>query len=218
MEWGSIMRVRPVLVSLAAVLLAVPMALAAPGAAFAGRPLVDPSTLNPVPHSTGKPVCAREGNRIVCRTTIDINDDYGTFDSGISCGGAELQWTMTYNLRAGSEAIYNAEGNVLELIYDDSYTGALSNPDSGRSVAWTQRDRTDYVFTTPGDNSSGTFTMTELQKVTSATGHLILTDAGRETFDLASYSRLTASGHHPLDDYFYGGDPTGLAPLCRALA
>lgn len=213
------MRVRTVMVSLAAILVSVPMALVAPSAAFAGgRPLVDPSTLNPAPHPEGKPVCAREGNFIVCRTTIDINDDFGTFPSGISCGRTELLWSVQYTLRAGSVAIYNASGNVLKLIYDDSYTGSFSNPDNSKSAAWTQQDRTEYVFTTPGDNSTGTFTMTELQKVYGPTGNLILTDAGRESFNLADGTRLTAAGHHPLDDYLYGGgDPTALAPLCNAL-
>ncbi len=219
MERGTIMRVRTVIVSLAAVLLSLPLALVAPSAAFAGRHLVDPSTLNPPPHDTGKPVCVREGNFIVCHTTIDINDDFGTFDSGINCGGAELQWSMQYTIRAGSLAIYDASGNVLKLVYDDSYTGSFSNPDNGKSAAWTQQDRTKYVFTTPGDNTSGTFVMTELQKVYGTTGNLILTDAGRETFNLADNTRLTAAGHHPLDDYLYGGGSiTALAPLCNALA
>ena len=212
------MRVRTVMASLAAVLLAVPMALVAPSAAFAGRPLVDPSTLNPKPHATGEPVCAREGNFIVCRTTIDINDDFGTFPSGITCSGTELQWSVQHTLRAGSLAIYNASGNVIKLVYDDSYTGSFSNPDNGKSAAWTQQDRTEYAFTTAGDNTAGTFTMTELQKVYGPTGRPILTDAGREVYDIASYALLSATGHHPLDDYLYGGgSPAGLAPLCKAL-
>jgi hypothetical protein len=212
------MRVRTVIVSLAAVLLSLPLALVAPSAAFADRPLVDPSTLNPPPHDTGKPVCAREGNFIVCHTTIDINSDLGTFDSGINCAGAELQWSMHYTLRAGSLAIYDASGDVLRLVYDDSYTGSFSNPDNGKSVAWTQHDRTGYVFTTPGDNTTGTMTMTELQQVRGSTGRVILTDAGTEVFSLQDGTRLKAAGHHPLDDYLYGGgSTTGLAPLCNAL-
>ena len=213
------MRVRTVMVSVAAVLLTIPMALVAPSSAFAGRPWVDPSTLNPAPHDTGKPLCAREGNRFVCHTTIDINDDFGTFDSGISCSGTELQWSMQHTLRAGSLAIYDSSKNVVELVYIDSYTGSLTNPDTGKSAAWTQQDRTTYVFTTPGDNTSGTFTMRELQTVYGPAGTAILIDAGQETFNLADNTRLTADGVHPIDDYFYGGgSATALAPLCDALA
>ena len=211
------MRVRPVVISLAAVLLTLPMALVAPTAAFAARPWVDPYTLNPAPHDTGKPVCGREGNLIVCHTTIDINKDYVPFDPGINCSGSELQWSMHYTLRAGSVATFNASGNVISLVYDESWTGSFSNPDNGTSATWTQQDRLKYAFTTPGDNTSGTMTQTELQKVYGPTGSLILTDAGRESWDLATYSRLTAAGTHPLDNYFNAGDPSGLAPLCKAL-
>lgn len=205
------------MVSLAAVLLTVPMALVAPSAAFAGRPLVDPSTLNPVPHSTGKPVCAQEGNVFVCRTTIDFGDDFGTFPSGIFCGGTELQWSVQWTLRAGSELVYNAQKNVVKAIYLDSYTGSFSNPDNGKSAAWTQQDRYVVVFTTPGDDSAGTSTLTELQHVYGPTGHGILTDAGRETFNYTDGTLLTIAGHHPLDDFVLTGDPSGLAPLCDAL-
>jgi hypothetical protein len=217
MERGTIMRVRPVIVSFAAVLLSVPMALVAPTAAFAARPWVDPNTLNPVPHTTGQPVCGREGNLIVCHTTIDINDDYGTFDSGINCGGTELQWSIQYTLLAGSVATFNASGNVISIVYDESWTGSFSNPDNGMSAVWTQQDRLKYAFPTPGDNRAGTMTQTELQQVYGPAGNLILTDAGRESWDIATYTRLTAAGTHPIDDYFNAGDPSGLAPLCKAL-
>lgn len=212
------MRVRPVVVSLTAVLLTVPMALVAPSAAFAGRPLVDPNNLNPVPHSTGKPVCAREGNRIVCRTTIDINVDIGTSPSSINCGGgADLQQSVQWTLRAGSVATYNASGNALGVVWLDSYTGSFSNPATGKSVAWTQRDRYAVVYTTPGDDLSGTSTLNELQKVYGPAGNVILTDAGQETFNFTDGTLLTIAGHHPLDAWFLTGDPTGLAPLCHAL-
>ena len=211
------MRVRTVVVSLAAVLLTVPMALVAPSAAFAGRPLVDPTTLNPEPHDTGKPVCAWEGNRIVCRTTIDFGVGGDTIEPGITCSGAELQWSLQQTLRAGSELVYNAQKNVVEGIYLDSYTGSFYNPATGKSAAWTQQDRYVVVYTTPGDRYSGTSTLTELQQVYGPTGHVILTDAGRETFDYTDGTLLTIAGHHPLDDFVLLGDPSGLAPLCDAL-
>lgn len=211
------MRVRTVLVSWAAVLLTVPMALVAPSAAFASGHPVDPTTLNPpLPHDDGAPVCAREGNRISCHTTVPQHIDLGTVDSGISCGGADLLQTLKWTLEAGV-AIYNAQGNILKLIYVDSYTGSFSNQDNGTSVAWTQKDRTEYVFTTPGDNTTGTATMTELQQVYGSTGSVILTDAGTEVLSLPDYTRLKATGHHPIDDAFFDGNTTGLAPLCNAL-
>jgi hypothetical protein len=204
------------MVSLAAVLLTVPMALVAPSAAFAGRPWVDPSTLNPVPHDGGHPVCAWEGNDIVCHTTIPQSFDFGPSDSHINCSGAELDQALTWTF--SGVATYNAQGNVVKLIYVDSYTGSFSNPANGKSVAWTQQDRSTYVYTTPGDNSTGTLTMVELQHVYGSTGSVILTDAGTEVFSLPDYTRLKAAGVHPLDDYLYGGGSTaGLAPLCNAL-
>lgn len=210
------MRVRAVLVSAAAVVLAVPMVLASPGAAFAiGHP-VDPATLNPPP-TGGDPVCAREGTRIQCWTTEPQVADPVTFDSGISCGGVDLLWTATWTLEHGV-ATFDSAGDVVDLLYVDSYTGSFANPVTGRSVSWTQQDRTHYVFSTPGDTSAGTSTMTERQQVRTSTGGLVLTDAGTETFDLADGARLSAAGHHPLDDSLYTGDASGVAPLCAALA
>ena len=210
------MRVRTVVVSLAAVLLTVPMALVAPGTAFAGRPWVDPNTLHPVPHPGGQPVCAREGNFIQCHTTVPQSFDFGPLDSGLICGDVMLQQTFTWTF--SGVAIYNAEGYVVKLIYIDSYTGSIANPDTGKSVAWTQQDRATSVFTTPGDDSAGTMTLVEHQRVFGPTGRVILTDDGNELLDLSDYTRLTAAGHHPIDDALYDGITTGLAPLCDALA
>ena len=203
------------MVSLAAVLLAVPMALAAPSAAFASGQPIDPTTLNP-PLEHGSPVCVWRGTQIVCHSTVAQYHDLGTLDSGINCSGAELFQTVHWTLVRGI-AIYNAQRNIVKLIYVDAYTGSFSNPANGRSVAWTQEDVTEYVFTTPGDNSTGTATMTAIQQVRGATGRVILTDVGTEVFSIPDYTRLKAIGHHPIDDYLYAGNATGLAPLCNAL-
>lgn len=213
------MRVRTILVALVAVMLAVPMALAAPGAATAGGQSVDPSTLNPpIPPDHGNPVCAWQGERIVCHSTVPQPHDLGTFDSVIDCGSAQLSQTVHWTLVRGV-AIYNADRNIVELIYVDTYTGSFSNPANGKSAPWTQQDVADYVFTTPGNNDVGTLTLTELQQVRRSTGGpVILTDAGTEMFSLPDYARLKSIGHHPIDDYFYAGDATGIAPLCAALS
>jgi hypothetical protein len=211
------MRVRSVVVSLAAVLLTVPMALVAPGTAFASRQLVDPNTLHPVPHDGGQPVCEWQGNFIQCHTTIPQVIDLGTFDPYMACGDVELAQTATWTFERGI-AIYNADGYVVKLIYVDSYTGSFSNPTTGKSVAWTQQDRATYEFTTPGDDSTGTFTMTEHQRVYGSTGRVILSDDGTEVFSLPDYTRLKAAGHHPIDDAWAAGITTGLAPMCDALA
>ena len=203
------------MVSLAAVLLAVPMALAAPSAAFASGQPIDPTTLNP-PLEHGSPVCVWRGTQIVCHSTVPQYHDLGTLDSGINCSGAELFQTVHWTLVRGI-AIYNAQRNIVKLIYVDAYTGSFSNPANGRSVAWTQEDVTEYVFTTPGDNSTGTATMKVIQRVYGSTGRVILTDVGTEVFSIPDYTRLKATGHHPIDDYFYGGSTTGIAPLCNAL-
>ena len=210
------MRVRTVLVSLAALVLSVPIALVAPSAAFAGGHPVDPTTLNP-PLVHGNPVCAREGNRIYCHSTVPQQHDLGTVDSGLRCGSTELLQTLVWTLERG-ESTYDAAGNVLTVTYIDSYTGSISDPDTGRSVAWTQKDRFAVVLTTPGDDTAGTATMLELQKVYGPTGRVILTDAGTEVLSLPDGARLKATGHHPIDDALYDGTMTGLAPLCHALA
>jgi hypothetical protein len=153
----------------------------------------------------------------VCHSTVPQYHDLGTLDSGINCSGTELSQTVHWTLVRGV-AIYNAQRNITKLIYFDSYTGSFSNPANGKSVAWTQKDTTEYAFTTPGDNSTGTATMRVIQKVYGPRGRVILTDVGTEVFSLPDYTRLKATGHHPIDDYFYAGITAGIAPLCRALA
>lgn len=210
------MRARTAVVSLIALLLAVPLALAAPSAASPDRPPIDPLTLNP-PLEHGDPVCTWRGDLIVCESTVPQPYDLGTFDTGIACAGADLLQTVNWTLEKGI-ATYDASKDIVRLEYIDSYTGSFSNPGTGLSGAWRQQDRTEYVFTTPGDTETGTATMTARQQVHSPTGQVVLTDAGREVFSLPDYTRLRSMGHHPLDDFVYAGSTAGLARLCDALS
>jgi hypothetical protein len=210
------MRVRTLVISLAAVVLAVPMSLVAPSAASARQEVIDPLTLNP-PLTHGGPDCRWRGDLIVCKSTVAQPQPSFTIDTGLVCDGASVLQTIDYTLDLGV-ATYDANKDIVKLLYVDSYTGSFSNADTGASVAWTQHDRTTYDFAAPGDVSAGTFTFNGHQQVRDSSGRVILTDNGVETFDMATYTRLKSVGHHPIDDYFYGvGSADDLAPLCDAL-
>lgn len=211
------MRVRTVMLSLVASLLVLAGGVVAPGVALAdeGAP-IDPTTLNP-PLTHGQPVCEWDGGYIVCTSTVPQPHDLGTFDSGLNCNGTELNQSALWTLVRGV-AVYNSDKNIVNLTYFDTYTGSFSNPDTGKSVSWTQRDRTFYAFTTPGDNTVGTAILHERQVVRGANGKVILTDSGTEVFSMPDYTRLSATGHHPIDNALYAGDTSGLAPLCKALS
>jgi hypothetical protein len=209
------MRKRTFITSLAVLALAVPMSLLAPSAASARGEAIDPLTLNP-PLTHGGPVCTWRGDQIVCQSSYPQPQDAFTIPSGIICDGAELEWTLKPTLEH-AVATYNSNRDIVSLLYVESWTGSFLNPDTGKSAAWTQKDRLESSLTTPGNPFEGTSTFNGQQQVRTESGRVILTDAGVETFDIATTTRLSAVGHHPIDDFFYGGDPAGLAPLCKAL-
>lgn len=211
------MRERLGAATMAAALLSVPLALAAPGAALgAGNQPVDPSSLNPPVPASFNATCFRDGSHISCDLAFS---DPATVDdpSGIVCDGTEL--LISQSRSVVGKRLYDADGNLLQRHFRESVSGTFTNPDTGKVALWTGHDTVIHDLTVPGDITSGTEHVSGLgMRVWRPDGGTILTDAGTTIADEATGDPLSESQHHPFLQYFAFGDTSALAPLCAALS
>jgi hypothetical protein len=183
--------------------------LASPATA---REAVDPSTLNPAPPDFFNAVCTSTGQHITC--TLGFSDpDIVDEPSGIVCGSTELLFSQSRSVVG--KRFYDSDGNLLQRHFREYMGGTFTNPDTGRSVTWIQHDTVLHDLAVPGDNLTGTISLTGL--TTRVAGVPGLSDAGRLLIDASTDEVVTASAHHPFDAYFREGDAAALAPLCDAL-
>lgn len=184
------------------------VALATPGSA---RTPVDPSTLNPAPPAEFNAVCYLDGSHISCDLAFsdpDVVDD----PSGIVCDGTML--LASFSRSVVGKRTYDADGNLLQRHFRESLDGTFRNPDTGQVALWTQHDTVISNLAVPGDQATGTESVSGLlTRVWLPGGGTILTDAGRLLFDAATGELVKMSAHHPL----VLGDPSALASLCAAL-
>ena len=193
--------------------LLIAVALSTPAAA---RTIVDPSTLNPAPPESFNAVCYRTGGHISCNLSFS-DPDVVAEPTGIICDdGTEL--LNSFERSVVGKRIYDADGNLVQRHFRESFTGTFLNPTTGQTALWTQHDTVIHNLAVPGDVTTGTEQVSGLQsRVWVPGGGTILTDAGRLVFDAASGEVLRASGHHPFDEYYRLGDASALAGLCAAL-
>lgn len=184
------------------------VALATPASA---RTPVDPSTLNPPPPAEFNAVCYLDGSHITCDLAFsdpDVVDD----PSGIICDGTML--LASFSRSVVGKRTYDADGNLLQRHFRESLDGTFLNPDTGRVVLWTQHDTVISNLAVPGNQATGTESVSGLlTRVWLPGGGTILTDAGRLVADAATGELVKVSAHHPL----VLGDPSALATLCAAL-
>ena len=122
-------------------------------AAGAGNEPVDPSTLNPPVPAQFNASCFRVGNHISC--TLAFSDPEVVDDpSGIVCDGTELLISQTRSVVGKRQ--YDANGNLLQRHFRESFDGAFTNPDTGLVALWTQHDTVIHNLSVPGDDTSGT--------------------------------------------------------------
>jgi len=178
------------------------------------RQAIDPSTLNPPVPAAFNATCSQVGNHISCSLAFsdpDIIDE----PSGIVCAGTELLFTQSRSV-VGTR-LYDAAGNLLQRHFRESLDGTFTNPNTGLVALWTQHDAVIHTLTVPGDDSSGTEHISGLgTRAWLPDGGTIFTDAGTMIINTAG-DVATASGHHPLLDFFVSGDTSALDPLCAAL-
>lgn len=193
--------------SLSIVLVIAPVALAA-------RPVAQ--ALNPAPPDSY--TCAPNGQGTICRSLV--MEPYGPDETGIFCGlgaGAyQVLDTATRVIRA--TRYYDAEGNIVrrERMYDFD-RAYLSNPLTGATLPYKQRNIDWEVFGIPGDLGSATlheavvlqFTSPGMGSVWHQSGVIVTAPDG---------TLLHRGGPSEVDDWYATGDTSLIAQLCAALA
>ena len=179
------------------------------------RTSVDPTTLNPPPPAIFAPVCSATGYGTTCTVTFS---DPPVVDepSGVVCGATELHVSFTRDVTG--KRVYDADGDLVQRHFRESFAGTYVNPDTGKSARWDQHDTVIHDLAVPGDAGTGVSQISgRMSRVYLPGGGTILTDTGTFTVDESTGEQLSASGNHPFDDYFARGDASALAALCDAL-
>jgi len=182
----------------------------APGVA-AGQPTA--MDLNPPPPDFY--TCTPLGNGAICHAVI--TNTYGPDPTGIICQGAAGPFEVFDQARHVVDATrwYDRDGNLVKRIRAHTFLDArLSDPLSGRSVGYSQRDRDEEVFAIPGDLDSATlYSENKLVAVVPGSG-AVLVENGR--FVATGDEVLQLTGRRDLSDFF-AGDTAALDGLCSAL-
>jgi hypothetical protein len=114
---------------------------------------------------------------------------------------------------------YDADGNLVRRVISETWTNAFwSNPLTGDTVPYTQRDKATDVFATPGDLSTETETMTGENVYTDPVTHKkVMRSVGRVVYGPDGSVEFVAGQHWDVDA-FYNGDLSVLDDICAALA
>jgi hypothetical protein len=199
------------------------VALAALGSSFAlaapvaARTPIDPNTLNPAPPDFFNASCYAGAGGTVCDLAfVDPESPWIDEPSGIVCGSTELLFSQTRSVVG--KRFYDADGNLVQRHFRESLDGVLTNPDTGRSVPWTQHDTVLHDLAVPGDVDSGLIRITGLfTRVDLPGGGVVQMNAGTFLQDPVSGDIAFEGGPHPLNDYFVRGDASALQPVCDAV-
>jgi hypothetical protein len=183
-------------------------------AASAAPPTSPPLTPPPPSFET----CNATGSGTICSGTRA--ETYGPVDSGIVCGsGADAFSVFDQGTHLQSaRRFYDENGNWLRRELYDTYNNAQwSNPINGRTAPYTQRNNETFVLATPGEESSGTDTVTGEIIIRAGDGSPVLLATGRQVHS-PSGDLLSTAGRNDLTAFFEQGDGHALDLLCAALA
>ena len=191
------------------------LALAPQATAFAGQS-VDPATLNPPPPPQFNPTCRTIGAGTIC--DLEFTDPPIAEGTGIFCGSGANSFEVFLNATRSVEGkrYYDRDGNLTQRHFREVIVGTYTNPLTGATVSSIQRDTIIHTLAVPGDNSTGTQTITGSLQLHLRNGGSVLVDAGR-TVLAADGTLLSESGLHPFSAYYESGDASAVQPLCDAL-
>jgi hypothetical protein len=115
---------------------------------------------------------------------------------------------------------YDTNGDWVERVIRSRWLNSFwSNPATGATVPYTQRNIVTDVLGVPGDPDSITETQTgENQYTDPVTHQKVLHSVGRTVTVLVDGSILESSGQQPFVDFSSGVDPHAFDQLCAALA
>lgn len=180
----------------AAVLVIAIVALAAAPATLAAG--IDPGTLNPAPPDFYS--CSATGSGAICRAhTVD---PYSGEATGIVCGsGAAAVEIVDNGIRdVRATRWYDGDGNLTRRLRTFLFRNAyLSNPVTGRTLAYSQHNADDEDLGVPGDLASATLSSSGHLSITASgfgpvlidTGHIVVSPEG-DVLARSGVSRLDA--------------------------
>lgn len=124
---------------------------------IAGQPVAQP--LNPPPPSFE--TCKATGIQTICQGTRTL-PPYGPDDTGIACGSGSTAFDI---FDSGVESqvaarYYDADGNLTRRVIHQTNHSAFSNPLSGATIPYIQKQTITDVLAVPGDLASATETIT----------------------------------------------------------
>jgi hypothetical protein len=190
-------------------------ALALASSASAAPPSL--GDLNPPPPDfyTCKPVGA---GTICTANRVEVKDE--ELQPELVCGSGADAFNIYDNGTAYSSFTrrYNADGDLTERVNHEVWKDAFwSNPLTGKTVPYTQRDTITTRLLVPGDFDSAVET-TVGQNIyrDPATGQILLRSTGRTVF--GPDGLLASSGKQWTVDLFVNGDAHTLDAVCDALS
>jgi hypothetical protein len=191
------------------------IALASGTAAASAAPPTSPALTPPPPSFE---TCKATGSGTICSGTRTAT--YGPVDAGIVCGSgpdAFAVFDQGVFLQSASR-VYDEDGNWLRRELHDTYKDAQwSNPANGKTAPYTQRNNETFVLATPGDESTGTDTVTGELVMKSGSGAPVLFQTGRQVHSPTG-DLLSTAGRADITAYFEQGDTHALDLLCAALS
>jgi hypothetical protein len=154
--------------------------------------------------------CNTTGSGIFCRgvaTTSGTNQD-----AGISCGAFDVlitfDVTTTYQLR------YNADGLATQGTFHSNAPATFINSVTGTTITANSHQTETVNFSTPGDLSTATRTVTGAAALSTGQGFGLVThDVGRITVDATGNILFEGGPHDQFDDF-----PGFVSAVCSALA
>lgn len=142
--------------------------------------------------------------------TRETREFHRRVDPWVRCGDVNVvgEFDITQELTTS----YDRAGTPIRRLIQIRVSGTVTNPQTGRSLAASRV--TPYTI----DLQAGTQTAAGyIVRVAVPGAGNVLLDVGRIVFD-ASNTILFEAGPHPLQDYLYQGDTSGVAELCAVLA
>jgi hypothetical protein len=186
-------------------------ALALVPSALAGQPVTQ--TLTPPPPSFY--TCMAVGSGTICHGTISGSE--GPAETGLICGtgAGAFNAVDTFSFDEVAARYYDENGNLTKRVRHDHISGTYTNPLTGATVPYTQRETHTDVLGTPGDLSTSTTTHTGVLIYTLPHQGQIALEAGRviEGED----GIVFRAGPQVFVDYYENGDTSGIQKLCAAL-
>jgi hypothetical protein len=186
-------------------------ALALVPSALGGQPVTQ--TLTPPPPSFY--TCMAVGSGTICHGTI--TGSVGPEETGQGCGSGAGAFNAfdEFSFIEHATRYYNGDGNLTKRVRHDESSGQFSNPLTGATVPYIQRETHTTVLAVPGDLSMATTTHTGVLIFTIPHQGQVALEAGRviEGPDGIEFR----AGPQVFVDYYENGDTSGVQELCSAL-